>query len=122
VSAAIVQSVGRLASPSTPDDRSDMGEPSERDSKQPEPRCYTLRTEGTTWRELDDQIVVLDLDSSVYLNVTGSGAVVWELLARGTSLDAMLAAVLEVYDVEPEAARSDLLAFLDELTTRQLLR
>lgn len=82
----------------------------------------TLRAEGVTWRALDDHIVVLDLESSVYLNVTGAGAVVWKLLNEGTTLDAMIAAVLEVFEVEPEKARTDLVAFVDDLRVRKLLR
>ena len=65
----------------------------------------TLRAEGVTWRALDDHIVVLDLESSLYLSVTGAGAVVWKLLDEGTTLDAMVDAVLEVFEVEPEKAR-----------------
>jgi hypothetical protein len=82
----------------------------------------TLRADGVTWRALDDHIVVLDLDSSLYMSVTGAGAVVWKLLNEGTTLDAMIDAVLEVYEVEPEKARSDLVAFVDDLRVRKLLR
>jgi Coenzyme PQQ synthesis protein D (PqqD) len=83
---------------------------------------FTLRSEGVTWRELDEQIVVLDLESSLYLNVTGAGAVAWKLLAASTTLDAMVDAVLEVYDVDAETARADLQGFLDDLAQRKLLR
>ncbi len=83
---------------------------------------YTLRTDAITWRALDDQIVVLDLESSLYLNVTGAGAVVWKLLQDTTTLDAMVDAVLEVYDVDDATARADLQAFLDDLAGRHLLR
>jgi hypothetical protein len=82
----------------------------------------TLRAEGLTWRALDDHIVVLDLESSLYLNVTGAGAVVWELLDEGTTLGAMVDAVLEVFEVEPDKARTDLVAFIDDLRVRKLLR
>ena len=82
----------------------------------------TLRADGVTWRALDDHIVVLDLDSSLYMSVTGAGAVVWKLLNEGTTLDAMIDAVLEVYEVEPEQARADLVAFVDDLRVRKLLR
>jgi Coenzyme PQQ synthesis protein D (PqqD) len=83
---------------------------------------FVLRSDGMTWRALDDQIVVLDLETSLYLNVTGSGAVVWPLLAAGTTVDAMVGAVLEVYDIDAETARGDIVAFLDDLRERKLLR
>jgi hypothetical protein len=83
---------------------------------------YMVRSSGITARALDDQVVVLDLETSLYLNVTGAGAVVWPLLVAGTTLDAMVDAVLEVYDVEPDVARADLLTFLADLGERKLLR
>ena len=85
-------------------------------------RPYLLRNRGITWRELDGEIVALDLQSSTYLKVKGAGAVVWPLLAAGTNLEAMVEAVLEVYNVEPDIARSELEAFLDKLSERKLLR
>lgn len=82
---------------------------------------YLLRTDGITWRELDEQIVVLDLQESLYLSVAGAGTVVWKLLLGGTTLDAMIDAVTDVYDVEPGVARADLGEFLDDLSRRTLL-
>ncbi len=82
---------------------------------------YRLRTSGITWRELDEQIVVLDLQESHYLAVTGAGAVVWKLLLDGVTLDAMVGAVTEVFDVQPDVARTDLVGFLDDLRGRSLL-
>ena len=41
-----------------------------------------LRRDGLTWHEIGGDIVVLDLVKSVYLRLTGSGKVVWELLAE----------------------------------------
>jgi hypothetical protein len=89
----------------------------------PEPDArLALRSEGVTWRLLEDQIVVLDLETSLYLNVTGAGAVVWELLAAGTTMDEMVDAVVEVYDIEPATARTDLTAFVSDVRERKLLR
>jgi hypothetical protein len=80
-----------------------------------------LREAGLTWRALDDEVVVLDLETSLYLKVKGAGAAVWPLLAAGTTLDAMVEAVLEVYEIDEEAARRDLSEFLDDLNRRELL-
>jgi len=88
----------------------------------PGQRIYTVRSSGITARALDDQVVILDLETSLYLNVTGAGAVVWPLLVGGVTLEAMVDAVLEVYDVEPDLARADLEVFLADLGERKLLR
>jgi hypothetical protein len=82
---------------------------------------FQLRLNRTIWREVDDQIVVLDLDTSVYLNVGGPGVVIWKLLARSATLDELVDAVLEVFDVDRPTARRDLVTFLDDLAERKLL-
>ena len=83
---------------------------------------FTLRSDGLTWRQLDDSIIVLDLASSVYLSVTGAGTLVWAILARGScTLDELTAAVLDEFDVSESEARADVLTFLEQLAERSLL-
>jgi hypothetical protein len=83
---------------------------------------YRLRTLGLTWRELGDALVVLDLTESVYLSVSGAGRVIWSRLAEGTAtLEQLVTAVLEQYEIDPETARADAESFLHELSRRKLL-
>jgi Coenzyme PQQ synthesis protein D (PqqD) len=74
-----------------------------------------------TWRKVGDSIVVLDLDSSTYLSIEGSGVVVWELVAAGAPVDAIVDALVAEYDVDIDEARADVIAFLDDLQARSLL-
>ena len=83
---------------------------------------YRIRKNGITWRELDGQIVVLDLESSRYVTVSGAGAVIWERLIPGASLDEIVADLVEVFDIDVATARSDSEAFLGELRDRNILR
>ena len=41
-----------------------------------------LRQDGLTWHVAGDDVVVLDLEGSVYLKLNGSGRVLWERLAE----------------------------------------
>jgi hypothetical protein len=82
---------------------------------------YRIRKQGISWRELDGQIVVLDLESSKYVTVNGAGAVIWERLIPGATLDEIVNELVEVFDIDVETARSDSEAFLDELRTRRML-
>ena len=56
---------------------------------------------------------VLDMNGLVVLNATAS--CVWELLADERTVDELAAAVSARFDVEPERARADVQAFLDEI-------
>lgn len=74
-----------------------------------------------SWRTVGDSIVVLDLRTSRYLSVTGSGKLIWEMLAEGATEDEIVAGVLTEYDVEEAVGRSEVLRFLDTLRDKQLL-
>jgi len=80
-----------------------------------------LRSDGLSWRELDDQVVVLDAKSSRYLTINGAGVVIWRALAEGAALDAIVRALVEEYDVDEHVARNDVVVFLDDLRERGLL-
>lgn len=83
---------------------------------------YRIRRTGVSWRELDGQIVVLDLESSRYVTVSGAGAVIWERLVPGATLDEIVAELVDVFDIDDATARSDSKLFLDDLRVRNILR
>jgi hypothetical protein len=62
---------------------------------------------------------VMDLNGIITLNDTAS--CVWELLAEERSLDELIAAVAERFDVAAEIARGDVRTFVDEITRLGLL-
>ena len=83
---------------------------------------FRLRKNGVSWRELDDQIVVLDLASSKYVTINGAGAVIWEHLVSGASVDDLVSVLVECFDIDHATARADTESFLDDLRQRNLLR
>jgi len=58
---------------------------------------------------------VADMDAIYTLNPLG--AFVWEHLAEPTDLEALQAAILQEFDVNPDTALTDLEAFLSEMET-----
>ena len=81
----------------------------------------SLRREGLTWHAAGDDIVVLDLQQSVYLRLTGSGRFVWELLDQRRSEDELADAVRQRYGIEPSRASDDVAQFIAQLRARDLL-
>jgi hypothetical protein len=82
---------------------------------------HVLRRDGMSWRELNGQIIVLDLNRSSYVSLDGAGSMLWLRLAGGATLDELVATVLEAYDVDDATARADVVAFLDDLRLRGFL-
>ena len=61
----------------------------------------------------------LKLNGMVILNDVSR--VIWECLAQGSTVDAIVSALTEQFEVEQEEAKADVLDFLDKLREAQLL-
>jgi hypothetical protein len=83
---------------------------------------YQLRKNGVTWRSLDDQIVVLDLESSRYLSVSGAAIEIWPQLLQGGTVEEFVRTLVDAFDIDDATARADTMTFLEDLRGRQLLR
>jgi hypothetical protein len=80
-----------------------------------------VRSGDLTWREIDGEVVVLDLRSSTYLSVNHSGSVIWRRLQQPASRQDLVEAVVEEYEVDSDQAGRDVDAFLEVLEAHGLL-
>jgi hypothetical protein len=83
----------------------------------------TLRLRGDLleWREVEGEIVALDLRTSRYLAVNRSGARLWSILAVGASKQQLVAHLVDVYGIPPDRAEAETTEFLDALAAEQLI-
>lgn len=72
-------------------------------------------------RELDGELVILDLQSEGYLGLDAVGTRIWQLLGSCESIEAAYEQLLAEYDVEPEVLRADLTELLEDLCERGLV-
>ena len=68
------------------------------------------------FREVHDELMLLDAQNDAYFALNATGAVVWSVLASGRSPEAAAARLAARYAVTPERA-----AVVDELVGRGLL-
>jgi hypothetical protein len=80
-----------------------------------------LRTDDISWRKVGDSIVILDLASSAYLSVNGTGTLIWDRLTQGATMDQLIADVLAGFEVDEPQARKDIETFVESLRTRSLI-
>ena len=80
-----------------------------------------LRGDGLEWRDIEGEIVVLDLDSSTYLSINRTGAALWPQLISGATKEELVARLVEAFDVDEAAAAHDLDTFLGSLGELSLL-
>ena len=81
----------------------------------------TLRTDDLYWREVDDEIVILEGRGSTYMSVNSSGVLLWHLLAAGATRDQLIAALVEAYGIDADDAVADADRFLDSIRAAELL-
>lgn len=80
-----------------------------------------LRSEGLSWQEIDGELVILDLKSSVYLSTNKSGAFLAKALTDERTADELIDALVDEYGIARERAASDANAFVGELMRKGLL-
>ena len=80
-----------------------------------------LRTDGVTWRELDGEVVALDLESATYLTTNKTGTVLWHVLVRGGHEQDLVAVLQQRYGLHEEPACHDVAQFLMALRGHRLL-
>ena len=80
-----------------------------------------LAEESLTWREVDGEIVVLDRRSWMYMGVNGSGVLLWKEIIEGASRSRLVECLRDAYELDAEVARRDVDAFLETLSSHNLL-
>jgi hypothetical protein len=80
-----------------------------------------VRRDGWLATQIDDDLIMMSAENDVYLNLTGPGARIWELLEcphRMTDLCELLAGE---YVIDVEKARPEVLAFLELLLLQKAI-
>jgi hypothetical protein len=72
-------------------------------------------------RQLDDEIVILDLESESYFGLDEMGTAMWNELTAANSIEQAYKTLLNQYDVEPEVLRSDVQNLVQQLVEQKLL-
>ena len=80
-----------------------------------------VRREGWLTAQIGDELMMMNADSDFYLNLSGSGGRIWELLEQRRTVTELCQALAQEYDIEPETARPQVLAFLDQLLQRKAI-
>jgi hypothetical protein len=81
-----------------------------------------LKRDAMEWREVEGEIVALDVGASEYVAANRAGAELWRELDGGTTRDGLVAALRRRFDVDEETAARDVDRFLGSLRERGLLR
>lgn len=78
------------------------------------------RGDDTPWNIVDDEVVLLNLDSGHYYSLNESGRRVWELLDGENTIPDIIKTLCEEFDVEQQEAAKDVNTLIDELLKEKL--
>jgi len=73
-------------------------------------------------RTVGDETVILDLASGTYYGLDPVGARIWQLMSEGQSLAQLCGQMLDEYEVTRENLERDVLALVQTLLDKQLVR
>lgn len=82
---------------------------------------YRLRREGLSWRQIEDEVVAVDVPTSTYVSANDSGTVLWQALTEGATRDELVTLLADRFDLEADQAGEDVDAFLAQLQAQGLL-
>ena len=80
-----------------------------------------VRRDGWLTAQIGDDLMMMNAESDFYLNLSGSGGRIWELLEQPRTVADLCEVLARDYEIEPEAARPEVMAFLDQLLLRKAI-
>jgi hypothetical protein len=80
-----------------------------------------LKHDALEWREVEGQIVALDVAAFEYVAANRAGAVLWQQLADGATREQLVSALTGRFEVDDATAGRDVDRFLATLRERDLL-
>ncbi len=73
------------------------------------------------FEELGEEMVLLDLDGGTYYKLNGTGSRIWSLIGQHGDSDKVEQAIVAQYEVDPDRARREVAALVDDLEARGLV-
>ena len=80
-----------------------------------------LRPGAVEWREVDGEVLALDVGAAEYLSVNQTGAAIWKALAAGSDREELEKVLVGTFQVDEEVAVDHLDRFIATLRDRDLL-
>lgn len=81
-----------------------------------------VQVESLLTNQIDDEVVMLNLETDSYYGADPVGSRIWTLLAQPLSVAHICEQLQEEYEVEQETCEADVLAFVEKLHAEGLIQ
>jgi hypothetical protein len=85
-------------------------------------RRFVLNSPAVIGEAIDGEVMVINLVSGIYYNLTGTAAAAWPLLAAGIALDEIVVRLHEACGMDSGILARDLAVFVDSLAAEAIVR
>jgi hypothetical protein len=82
---------------------------------------YIINRATAIYDVIDGDIVIIHLENGNYYNLSGSGALIWQHIAKNTSFERLLTNLTSIYNAESAKIENDLKNFLANLKAEGLV-
>ena len=86
-----------------------------------DPQSHPRRSSQIRWQQVDEDGILVNLDSGYYFSVNPVGLYIWQLCDGDHSAEAILDGIVENFDVDDTTAQRDLESFVTQLEAEGLL-
>ena len=78
--------------------------------------------DGVLMRQIDNEAVILNLNSELYFGLSAVGTRMWTMLTSQPAIQIAFDKLLDEYDVDPDRLRQDMLSLITELEQHGLVK
>ena len=82
---------------------------------------FKLRDDALHWRQIEDEVVAVDMKTAAYLGANPAGALLWGALVDGATKDELAILLVDEFSIDESRATADVDAFLAQLDEAGLL-
>ncbi len=73
------------------------------------------------WRAIENSIIIVDLTHEKVINLDGVAKTIWDWVDGKNTVNDIVSAITEIYDVSRKNALKDTVSFVEELLQRGLV-
>lgn len=74
-----------------------------------------------TWRKLQDEFVLMHLDTGAYYSLNETGVIIWQGLVDERPYAAIITEIIEQYEADEETVRRDFEGLVNDLSGQGLV-
>ncbi len=82
---------------------------------------YFCRLQDKLSTDLDQETIILDLESGIYSQLNPVASTIWKLLEIPVSFETIVNEVVSTYDVTKDSCTDEIISFLADLAENQLI-